>query len=109
MPTQQEDITATADFVLTTGTLEIDAVKLRAVSVINVTPGAQEASAFVTIGIMAGGNTQGNRITLLASGYVGEVNSISWLGQLTGSAEQFLYANIRSSAADSFRLTILSE
>lgn len=109
MPTQQKNITATADYVLTTGTIPIDDVRLRAVSVFNVTPGAADASAFVEIGIMAGGNTQGNRLTLLATGYVGEISPLSWHGDFPGGAQQFVYANIRSKAADSFRLTILSE
>lgn len=109
MPTQQEPITATADFVLTTGTIDIDGVRIRAATVLNVTPDASEASSFVEIGIMTGGTTQGNRVTLLASGYVGEINPIVWHGDFTGGPNEFLYANIRSSAADSFRLTILSE
>ena len=109
MPTQQESITATADFVRTTGTIDIDGVRIKAATVFNVTAAAEEASAFVELGIMTGGTSQANRVALLASGYVGELNPIAWHGDFTGGADEFLYANVRSLDTDSFRLTILSE
>lgn len=109
MATQQKTITATADFVLTTETIDIDNVRIRAVSLISSTVGSAEASAFAEIGIMTGGTAQGNRIILLTSGYVGEMNPLTWHGDLVGSATERLYVNLRASSTDSFRLNLLSE
>ncbi len=105
----QENINATADRILTLGVIDIDGINLAAASVTSVTPGALPAGAYVEIGIMHGGTTVDNRILVLASGYVGDGHSIGWTGLITGTPSQFLYAEVRSTDGDTFRLTALSE
>jgi len=109
MPATHTDLTATVDRVLTVGTIDIDGVHIVGASVISLTPDNGPASAFVEIGVMAGGTALTNRVAVLASGYVGDSSPLTWTGRITGDPSQFLYMHVRADAADSYRLSLVSE
>lgn len=109
MPSVSESLDTTALRARATVTIPIDNVLIRSASVINLTDAAPPADCFCEVGIMSGGTNQENRIAVLASGYVGEFNPISWFGELTGDATHFIYVNSFASAVYNLRLTVLSE
>lgn len=109
MPSQSQDITATADRVQSIETIPIDAVKLKSASAVSITTGISPVAAYAEIGIMAGGILYANRVSVLAQGYIGDGSSIGWTGDIRGDGEQFLYIAIWSNDANTYRLTLLSE
>jgi hypothetical protein len=109
MGTLQKQFDATADRVVTTETIPIDGATVIGATVICITAGANPAGAWVELGLMSGGNSQAHRVILFSQGYVGEGNAITWQGQIIGKGEQYVYANVRSTDANEFKLTILTE
>ena len=109
MPTTVIQLTATVDRILTTEQIVIDAVNIIAASVQNNSLSTVAASAWAEIGIKSGGIDQGNISIVLARGYIGASDTITWSGDITGDPQQFLYMNIWSEAADTFRLTLLAK
>ena len=109
MPSTHTDLTASADRWLSVATIDIDGVRIAGASVISLTSGNSPASAYVEIGIMAGGISVTNRVAILASGYVGESSPLTWTGRITGDPSQFLYVHVRADNADDYRLTLVSE
>lgn len=103
------NITATIDFVRSTVTIPIDAVKITALAALPLGSTGGPASVYAELGIMAGGTGLENRAIILASGYMGESAGISWSGMLDGLPEQFAYLSIWSSTANEARLTLHSE
>lgn len=109
MPTVAQSLTTNAARTRVTATIPVDNVRMKSVSVVNLTNGSSPAFCYVEIGIMSGGTNQENRVTVLTSGYVGEFNPVAWFGDLLGDAAHFVYVNAFSSVAYNLRLTVISE
>jgi len=63
--------------------------------------------AFVELGLMHGGINSENRIAILASGYIGNMNGVSWSGSIPTEPETFIYAYIWADAGISTRLSAI--
>lgn len=109
MPSLSKDVTATVDRVQTIETLQIDGTHVRSATAVSITENISPVAAYAEIGIMAGGKLYANRVAVLAQGYIGAGASINWTGNIKGEGEQFLYISIWSNAANTYRVTLLSE
>ena len=109
MSTSGKQFTAAAARVIATETISIDGNRVRAASVIQTSGGNSAADAWVELGIMSGGPSQGNRSLILAQNYVGDGSGVSWVGEISGHGEDYLYANVWSTLGGTFKLSIITE
>lgn len=109
MPTTGTNFVAAAARAIATETNSIDGNRVRAAAVINASGSASPADAWVELGIMSGGTAQGNRSVILAQNYVGDGAGVSWVGDILGQGEDYLYANVWSTAGGTFKLSLTTE
>lgn len=107
MPSLTKDVTAAANRVKSTVVIPIEHQILKSACVLDIEAANQPNDAFVVIGLMEGGISHQNKITLLASGYVGASSMVGWTGSMPITADTHVFADIYSSAGGDFRLVAI--
>ncbi len=107
MPSLSKDVTAAADRVKATVVIPVENQVLKTACVMDIENAVAPNDAYVVIGLMEGGETHQNKITQLASGYVGASSMVGWTGTLPLTVDTFVFADIYSSAGGDFRLTVV--
>lgn len=109
MGTRSNEVTITVAYTKTQIIIDIDKLKITAVGLTAKTATANVISSYADISLYNGSQSQEAIGTELTSGYFGSNVPLGWQGKLTGEPSQYIIANIWSSVAASFRLTIITE
>lgn len=107
MPSLSKDATVGPLRAKTTITLPLEHQVLKSACVLDVNASNKPNDAFVIIGLMEGGTNHQNKISLLASGYVGASAMIGWTGSIPVTPDTFLFADIFSTNGGVFRLSAI--
>jgi len=106
MATSTISLDSLADRVLATGSTPIDRTPFNIITVVNTDETAKPNTAWVEVGIKSGGLAQANITAVLAKGYVSGLQPLTWIGDITGDANQSVYVNVWANAVDTFRVTV---
>lgn len=104
MPTTTKDVVAAANRVKATVTIPVDKVVLSTLNLVDLSNALQPNDAYAEIGLMSGGTEVGQKIAVVASGYIGKAITVSWTGKIICEPDMFLYGDVYSSVGGTFRL-----
>lgn len=107
MPSLTKDITAAANRVKATVVIPVEHQILKSACVLDVDAANQPNDAYVVIGLMEGGLSHQNKVSVLASGYVGASSMVGWTGSIPITVDTHVFADVYSSAGGDYRLVVL--
>lgn len=97
---------ATANRILTAGSLLIDDTIVTAASMMLTDETTKSTAAFAIIGTNLGSYAHKNHTSILAAGYIGGGQILSWEGRMVGQPEEHIFAEIYADDPDQVKLTI---
>lgn len=107
MPSLTKDVTVAANRVKSTVVIPVEHQILKSACVLDIEAANQPNDAYVVIGLMEGGTNHQNKVSILASGYVGASSMVGWTGSIPITVDSHVFADVYSSSGGDFRLVVL--